>query len=194
MTDIKNIIYFDLETLHTYQELKLFNKEDKDPMKLRMAIGGILYEEDGTEVHKFFRENQVQQLIETLNKADLIIGHNILRFDYKVLQQYHKENINNLLYDKTFDTFIKLLPFTDNLWTSLDNLAQLNLGICKPHSGEKIPGMWRNNQIKEVEEYLLNDLRMTRDIYNYIKKNGKVKYTYKDYGRVVGNVEVKVDW
>jgi len=189
-----NTVFFDLETQHTYNELNLFKKEDKDPSKLRMAIGGILYEENNTEIHKFFGETQTPQLLEALNNADLIIGHNILRFDYPVLQQYHKESINNLLYDKTFDTLIRLLPFTDNLWTSLDNLAQLNLGICKPHSGEKIPQMWRNNQIKEVESYLLNDLRMTRDIYNYIKKNGKVKYTYKDYGRVVGDVEVAVKW
>ncbi len=189
-----NTIFFDLEIQCTYNELNLFKKEDKIPSKLRMSIGGILYEENNTEIHKFFGETQTTQLLKVLNNADLIIGHNILRFDYIVLEQYTKENLRTKLYDKTFDTLIKLLPFTNNLWTSLDNLAQLNLGISKPHSGEKIPQMWRNNQIKEVEEYLLNDLRMTRDIYNYIKKNGKVKYTEKDYGRVVGDVEVPVKW
>ncbi|MDD3474273.1 MAG: hypothetical protein PHP08_00035 [Candidatus Dojkabacteria bacterium] len=191
---INKTLFFDLETQNTFEELKMHNKRDKDPSKLQLAIAGVLYEEDGIEKHKFFGENQTYDLLKTINQANLIVGHNLLMFDYKVIQPYFNENITHSLYDKTFDILIKLLPYTDNCWTALDNLAQLNLGMNKPHSGILIPKMWRDGKFKEVEEYLLNDLRMTKGIYEYIKKNKKIKYTHKEYGTIIGDREVIVKW
>ncbi len=196
---MEKIVYFDLETQHTFQELGMFKGKDKDASKLRMAIGGIVYEEVSPnsikfETYKFYGENHTNQLLETLNKADLIVGHNLLRFDYKVLQQYFKENILDLLYDKTFDTLIELLPYTDNCWTGLDDLAKLNLGTCKPHSGEKIPKMWTDGLHKEVEDYLRHDLKMTKDFYNFAKEKKRIKYTHKEYGIVIGEREIEVKW
>ena len=187
-------IFFDLETQHTFQELGMFKGKDRDPAKLRISLAGVLYEEDNNETYKFFSEKQTDELLEILKQANLVVGHNVCRFDYKCMQQYYKENIVDLLYEKTFDTLIKLLPYTDDCWTSLDDLAQLNLGMCKPHSGEKIPKMWRDGLHKEVEDYLRNDLKMTKDFYNYAKKDGKVKYTHKDFCRIVGEREVDVKW
>lgn len=190
----KNTIYFDIESQNTFEELKIFSNKDKDPKKLRLAIAGILYEENTIEKHKFFGESQTDQLLEILNQADIIYGHNLFRFDYPLLEQYTKENLRNKFYNKTFDTMLELQRYTDGCWTSLDDLAQRNLGTCKPISGAKIPEMWRNGLYKEVEEYLLNDLKMTKGIYEYIKKNGKVKYLHKEYGRIIGEREVMVKW
>ena len=188
---MNNIIFFDLETQNTFEELGMNSFNSKNPSKLKVAIAGILF--DNTNNHMFFGESNIQTLLTTLNKADLIIGHNLFRFDYPVLQKYTDTPINSF-YNKTFDTMFELEQYTNGCWTSLDDLCRLNLGEGKPHSGALIPQLWRNHQFKEVEKYLLNDLMKTKDIYYYIKNNKKVKYTHKNYGEIIGEREVKVDW
>lgn len=189
------LTFFDVESQHTYQELGFFNKKDKTPDKLKMALGGILFHdtENNNEKHMFFGETQAYLLIETLQKSDLIIGHNIIRFDYPLMQQYSNKNLIYTLQNKTFDTLIELEKWT-GIWTSLDDLCKRNLGCGKNEDSAKIPEMWRNGDYLRVEKYLLNDLRKTRDIYLYIKKNKKIKFMMKDYGREVGEMEVEVDW
>lgn len=191
-----NTIFFDLETQNTFEELRMYYYKDKQPSKLKVSIAGVLFNNKNTNIynHKFFGESNIQLLIHNLKESNLIIGHNLFRFDYLVLQQYTKENLITLLSNKTFDTMFELEKYTEGCWTSLDDLCKLNLGEGKPHSGALIPQMWRNNQFKEVENYLLNDLIKIKDIYNYIKKNKKVKYTHKDYGKIIGEREVIVNW
>lgn len=191
-----NIIYFDLETQTTYEELGIYLSNDKIPSKLKVSIAGILFNNKNSNIynHKFFGESNIKLLIQNLKESDLIIGHNLLNFDYQVLQQYTNENIYHILSDKTFDTMLELNKYTNGCWTSLDDLCRLNLGEGKTHSGALTPKMWRDGKFKDVEEYLLNDLTKTKDIYQYIKKNKRVKYTHKHYGEIIGVREVMVNW
>lgn len=186
-----NTIFFDIETQNTFQELGMYGYKNP-PSKLKLAIAGILFDNNNT--YKFFGESQVSHLFNELKKADLIIGHNIIRFDYPCIQQYFEESIISILHNKTFDTMLELEQYCGGNWTSLDDLCKRNLGEGKSNDGSEIPQMWRNNQFKEVENYLLNDLMKTRDIYKYIKNNKKVKYMHKNYGVPEGEREVKVDW
>lgn len=73
-------VFFDLETQYTFQELGM-DKQNRDPTKLKLAVAGTLYNKE----HMFFEEGQTQELFDILNQADLIVGHNLLRFDYLVL-------------------------------------------------------------------------------------------------------------
>lgn len=187
---------FDTETLHTYDELGIVNKKDKIPCNLKMAIGGILiYDtEKDTDKYMFFVESQAHSMIELLKQSNFIIGHNIIRFDYPLIQQYTFENLSIILKNNTFDTLIELEKYT-GIWTSLDDLCERNLGYGKNEESIKIPSMWRNGEYEKVENYLRNDLKMTKEIYLYIKKNKRIKFMLKDYGREVGEMEVNVpDW
>jgi DEAD/DEAH box helicase domain-containing protein len=187
---------FDTETQTTYEELGITNKKDKLPSRLKMAIGGILIHdtEANTDKYMLFGETQAKLMIEILKKAELIIAHNAFRFDYPMIQQYTSENIINMLQNNTFDTLIQLEKVT-NIWCSLDDLCKLNLkNVSKSEESVKIPSMWRDGQYQKVENYLRNDLKMTKEIYLYIKKNKKVKFTMKDYGRIIGVREIEVDW
>lgn len=181
---ITDIAFFDLETKYLYQEL-----ETKDPTKLKLAVAGILSNKE----HLFFEEGQVQELFKTLNQADLIVGHNLLRFDYLVLQPYFKQNIIKTLQNKTFDTMLELDKLT-SCWTSLDDLCKRNLGITKTVDTLKIPKMWREGKHQEVKDYLLNDLKMTEAVFNHGRNVGKFKYDHKEYGKSFGEREVSVKW
>jgi DEAD/DEAH box helicase domain-containing protein len=179
-----SIVFFDLETQHLYQELGT-----KDSTKLKLAVAGILSNKE----HLFFEEDQVQDLFKNLTQADLIVGHNILRFDYSVLKPYIKQDIVKTLQNKTFDTMLELEKVT-RCWTSLDDLAKRNLGMAKSVDTLKIPEMWRNGKHQEVKDYLLNDLKMTEAVFNHGKNVGKFKYEHKNYGKSLGEREVSVKW
>jgi len=179
-----DIAFFDLETQYLFQELGT-----KDPARLKLAVAGILSNKE----HLFFDESKAQELFDSLNQADLIVGHNLLRFDYLVLQPYIKPNIIKTLQNKTFDTMRELEKST-TCWTSLDDLCKRNFGMTKTVDTLKIPKMWRDGNQQEVKDYLLNDLKMTEAIFNHGKNVGKFKYEHKNYGKSLGEREVSVNW
>lgn len=184
-----NEVYFDLETQYTFGEIGMNNYRDRDPKKLKIAVAGTLSKNN----HTFFEENQVEKLIEILNDADLIVGHNLFGFDYIVIQPYIDKGIIENLYPKTFDTMLELNKIT-GCYTSLDDLCKRNLGISKNEDSIKIPGMWRNGEFDRVKKYLLNDLRMTEALYNHGKNKKKIKYEHKEYGESYGEREIIVNW
>ena len=182
-------IFFDLETQHLFQELGMTDFRSRDPTKLKLAVAGILSNKEDL----FFEENQVQELFKTLNQADLIVGHNLFKFDYLVLQPYIKQDIIKTLQNKTFDTMLELEKLT-GCWTSLDDLGNRNVGVTKTIDTLKIPKMWRDGKHQEVKDYLLNDLKMTEAIFMHGKNIGKFKYGHKNYGKSMGEREVSVTW
>ena len=129
-------IFFDLETQHLFQELGMTDYRSRDPTKLKLAVAGILSNKE----YFFFEESQVQELFKTLNQADLIVGHNLFKFDYLVLQPYIKQDIIKTLQNKTFDTMLELEKLT-GCWTSLDDLGNRNVGVTKTIDTLKIPKM-----------------------------------------------------
>lgn len=77
-----DIVYLDLETQHSLSEVGGWRNINK----LRVSIGVTF----STALNKYiiYWEPTVHQLIHQLTKAHLIVGFNLLKFDYKVLQAY----------------------------------------------------------------------------------------------------------
>ena len=184
-----NVIFFDLETQHTFDELGLNRKNPTNLTKLKLAVAGVLT----NGKHMFFYENEVDELFKTLGQADTIVGHNLFRFDYLVLKPYFNFDIQRSLRARTFDIMHELDKKT-GCWIGLNELCRINLGITKTENPLEIPKMWRDGKHAEVQEYLLNDLKMIEGILNHGKKFGKIKYDHKEYGVSMGMKEVNVEW
>jgi hypothetical protein len=182
-------VFFDLETQYLFEDLGLNHKDPRAPAGLKLAIAGVL--ESGHPT--FFKESEVVDLLQTLTKADTIIGHNLFRFDYIVLKPYTDIDVPDALRRKTIDMMHEIDKKT-GCWTGLDSLCRLNLGITKTENPQKIPEMWREGKHAEVRDYLLNDLKMTEAIFNHGKKQGKLKYDHKEYGESKGIREVSIEW
>src|SRR5271168_182935 len=76
---MKNIVYFDLETQKSADEVGGWDKI----LDMRMSVGVTYSTERGG--YKIYGENEVNALIDELRRADLVVGFNSLRFDYEVL-------------------------------------------------------------------------------------------------------------
>src|SRR2546430_17588554 len=78
----RNLVYFDLETQRTANDAGGWTRKGD----MRMSVGAIFSTATGR--YEVFGEAQVHRLIERLRRADLVVGFNVLNFDYQVLMGY----------------------------------------------------------------------------------------------------------
>ena len=79
---MKNIVYFDLETQRSAQEVGGWDHIDR----LGMSVGVTYSTARGG--YYVYGEDEVDDLITELQRADLVVGFNHVRFDYRVLEGY----------------------------------------------------------------------------------------------------------
>src|SRR3989344_3100275 len=125
------------------------------------------------ETQKSFEE--VGGLGEMLAEADQVIGFNIKNFDFQVLQQYLNYQLSDIPYLDILEEIEKLLGRR----LKLDNLAQSTLGVGKSGDGLQALKFYKLGQIEELKKYCLDDVRITKDLYDYILRYEKCMY--KDY-------------
>ena len=192
--------FFDLETQYLFNEVDpswndLSWREKKDEREevkkeLRVAIAGLLTAED---VFRSYVESDMMELFNDLISLDLILGHNILAFDYFVLSRYLSADQIEELKSKTIDTLVEIEKIT-GVWTKLDDLGKLNLGIQKLENSLEIPKLWRDGEYDRVERYLKRDLDLLRGIFTKVRRVGKLKYLHKEYGEVKGMRIIDIHW
>lgn len=191
----KDILYLDIETQYIMTDFEGGWKRAENYKNIRIAELGILQNNE----YKTFEEDNIAELAFDLAKASLIVGHNIIQFDYEVLKWYydHKEQyILPKLKSKTFDTMLEFSKFTKDGagWVGLDDIASRNFGMKKTEDSIKIPEMWRAGKHDQVKAYLHNDLLMTEKFFLAGRKGHNFKYDHKIYGKSLGEREVYVKW
>ena len=109
----KNLVYFDLETQKSADEVGGWN-HIRD---MRMSVG-VTYSAARNE-YRIYGERQVNDLIAELQRADLVVGFNHLRFDFEVLHGYTVFDMRQL---PTLDLMLDLQKTLDHR-LSLDAIA-----------------------------------------------------------------------
>ena len=112
---------------------------------------------------RHYTEENVADLIAELKAADLVVGFNVLRFDYQVLRAYTDEPLEKIPTVDILDHIYKKLGFR----VSLDNLAQTTLGTAKSADGLQAVRWYRQGRIAEVLAYCQQDVEVTRQLYEY---------------------------
>ena len=189
----ENVIYLDIETQYLITDFPGGWKNSENYKNIKIAELGILH----NDKYKTFEENNINESINKLfdSEIDLIVGHNIFQFDYNILKYYFSEDIMLSLQKNSFDTMLEFDKFTGKAgWVTLNDIATRNFGMSKTEDSIKIPQMWREGKHTEVEQYLLNDLKMTEQFYLHGKKGHTFKYEHKEYGKSYGEREVYIKW
>ena len=161
-------IVLDLETQKAFEEVG----GQENAHKLGVSLVGIYdFEQD-----KFlsFRENELAQLFPIL-KASEIIGFNIKNFDLVVLRPYFAYDLQNL---KTLDLLEDFVGYAGHR-IKLESLAQSNLGMGKSGTGLDALKYYQEGDFEKLAKYCLDDVRITRDLYNLGATQGYLKYTSK---------------
>jgi len=155
---VKNIVYFDLETQKSAEEVGGWDRI----RDMRMSVGVTFSTARGT--YQIYAEPQINTLIEELRRADLVVGFNVLRFDYEVLLGH------NPFFDPTqvptLDMLVELqrtLPHR----LSLDSIATATLGVEKTSEGMQAIRWFREGKLLEIAEYCCYDVKITKLVHEY---------------------------
>ena len=162
---MRNIIIFDLETQYTADEVGGW----QNIRDMRLAVG-VTYNAS-MNIYRDYTEEEADRLIATLRTADLVVGYNVLRFDYKVLRAYTDDPLSDL---PTVD-MLKDLYQTLGWRPKLDNVAAATLGEGKSADGLQAVRWFRQGQLDKVMAYCRRDVEVTYQVYRFGRRNGYVQ-------------------
>jgi len=158
-------VVLDIETQNTFQDVGAYN-----PTLLRVSLVGVYFYE--TDTFETFLEPDLPKLWPRLERADRIIGYNIVDFDFPCLQQYYSGDFKRLPTQDLLADIEKRLGFR----IKLDDVAHGTLGVGKSGSGLMAVEYWKKGEIGKLRDYCLQDVRVTRDVYEYALENKEVFY------------------
>jgi DEAD/DEAH box helicase domain-containing protein len=176
----KNIVYFDLETQRSADEVGGWDHISRMGMSI-----GVLYNLTDNS-YKIYGEPQVNDLIRDLQRAELIVGFNNLRFDYEVLHGYTAFDMRQL---PTLDLLVDLQNTLQHR-LSLDSIATATFGVEKTAEGLQAIKWFREGKLMEIAEYCCYDVKITRMVHAYGQQNRQLYYNNR-FGR---KLSVSVNW
>ncbi|MEM9237759.1 MAG: ribonuclease H-like domain-containing protein, partial [Verrucomicrobiota bacterium] len=184
----KNIVYFDLETQRSFNDVGGSAHKDKMGMSV-----GVTYSTAKGE-YSIYGEGQVNALVEELVKADLVVGWNHVEFDYPVLQGYTIYDLPNQTVNLDM-----MLDLQEELGfrLKLDAAAEGSLGQTKTADGLDALKWWQEHRktgdmepVMKIAEYCAFDVKVTKCVHEFGVEHGLIRY--HDRGGQLQ--EVKVGW
>jgi DEAD/DEAH box helicase domain-containing protein len=162
---VRNIIVFDLETKHVAEEVGGW----RNIREMGLAVA-VTYNA-ATGVYRDYTEQEANHLIATLLGADLVVGYNVLRFDYEVLHPYTTEKLDRIPTLDMLDSLYRALGWRP----SLDAVAAATLGETKSADGLQAVRWFREGQLDKVIAYCRRDVEVTWQVYRFGRRNGYVQ-------------------
>jgi DEAD/DEAH box helicase domain-containing protein len=163
----KNILYFDLETQKSADEVGGWGNISKMGMSIGVTCSSV------TGEYKIYGEPQVNDLIADLQRADLVVGFNHLRFDYEVLHGYTALDLSQL---PTLDMLVELQNELGHR-LSLDSIATATFGVEKTAEGLQAIRWFKDGRLAEIAEYCCYDVKITKLVYEYGQQHRQIHYT-----------------
>lgn len=165
-------IILDVETQKTFDEVGGYF-----PDRLGISFVGVCVRHnfgDKGEMLGFF-EQDLPKLFPLLESADVIIGFNCDNFDMQTFVPYYKSDILRL---STLDLMVRIKQSAGHR-ISLDSVAKETLGTGKTGDGLDAIKYFKTKRWEELRDYCLQDVAVTRDLYDFGLRTGKVKFKNK---------------
>ena len=177
---MNNIVYFDLETQKSAEEVGGWDKIGA----MKMSVGVTYSTARGDYV--IYGERDVEDLIRELQRADLVVGFNVLRFDYEVLHGYTPMDLTQV---PTLDMLVYLANKLQHR-LSLDSIASATFGLEKTAEGLQAIQWFKEGKLAEIAEYCCFDVKLTKLVHEHGVQHRQLHYNNR-FGR---KLTVPVDW
>jgi len=158
-------IVFDIETKNTFQEVG-----SNDPAKLDISL--LVIYDYKTKEYLTFTEENFTDLWPILEETDMLIGYNSDHFDIPLLNKYYPGDLTAV------GSLDLLAEIKKSLGKSvrLDNVAEATIGVGKSGHGLQAIEWWHEGRMDKIEKYCRQDVKVTKDIYEYALKHKKLKH------------------
>jgi DEAD/DEAH box helicase domain-containing protein len=160
----RHFLVLDIETQNLVQDVGGWDHIDK--LKISVACAY----DSKTDEFKSYRENELKNLID-LCEERLVVGYNIRGFDLPVMVPYGLE-IKRV---DAFDIMYDLETLTRQRFLKLEAVARGTLGAGKSADGLMAVEWWKKGEVQKIIDYCLQDVKVTRDVFQYGRQNGFVK-------------------
>lgn len=163
-------IVFDIETSNEWTP-GAFN-----PVDLDLAM--VCIHDSETNQYGSFTQEELPKLWPIIEKADMLIGYNSDHFDVPLLNKYYPGDLSAI---RSLDLLVEVRKALGRR-LKLDSLAEATLGRNKIADGLQAVRWWKEGNVEKVREYCIEDVRITKEIYDYARKHGTLKF--KDWGGI----------
>ncbi len=175
----RDIVYFDLETQRTANDVGGWDRKADMGMSVGVTYSTKLGE------YRIYGEKEVGVLVDQLRCADLVVGFNVISFDYEVLMGYTAYDLPHLC--QTLDMLVDVEKALGHR-LGLDTISMASLGVGKTADGLDAIKWWREGKLLDIARYCCFDVKCTKLVHEFGVKNRKLFYTDRFNQR--RNVEV----
>lgn len=159
-------IVFDIETKNTFRDVG-----SREAVDLDLAL--IAIHDSKTDEYLTFLEEDLKNLWPIIESADSIIGYNSNYFDIPLLNKYYPGDLTQV---KSVD-IMKAIQDSLGRRIKLDDVAKATLGKEKSGHGLQSVTWWKQGEIDKIREYCIQDVRVTKEVYDHAIEHGHLKYT-----------------
>ncbi|MBU0991870.1 MAG: DEAD/DEAH box helicase [Proteobacteria bacterium] len=170
----------DLETRRSAEEVGGWGNAS------RMGISCVVVYDSKSDRYEEYMGDEMPRLVAHVKALDLLVGFNIIGFDYAVLNGNTAFNFHNLPTLDMLAEIHKRLGYR----LSLDHLGEQTLGTRKSADGLMALKWWKEGKINEIVAYCRQDVRVTRDLYLFGRENRYLLFKNKGGTKV----RVPVSW
>src|SRR3989344_3828683 len=153
-------VVFDIETVGDIRNLA----------NLKVTVVSIYeYEHDR---YRSFDEHTLSELWPILERAERIIGYNSMHFDVPVLQNNYHGDLSRIPH---LD-LLKVIKESTGSRFKLNDIAKATLQIEKSADGLQAMQWYAEGKIDQIKKYCEQDVRVTKEVYEYGRKNKMLYY------------------
>ena len=181
-------VYFDLETQRSFNDVG----GSANLSQMGVSVGCSFCTE--SRKYRLYPEDELEDLVQLLTKADLVVGYNHLHFDYGVLEGYTVLDLSSRTVNLDLMADLKELI---GRRVGLGHVAAATLGTGKTAVGVDALKWWRehkttgsNEPLMRIAEYCAYDVKVTKCLHEYGREHGHIKF---DDGSG-SEQEIAVDW
>lgn len=156
-------ITFDIETIGSFGA-------GHDLSNLEISVVGV--HRSDTDEYRCFEQEEFGEMWPLFEHANLIVGYNSEHFDLPILNRYYAGDLGVIPHVDLLKEVKQVLGRR----LKLDNIAEATLGTKKSGTGLDAVTWWEQGLKEKVKAYCLDDVRITKDVYEYARTNGILKY------------------
>ena len=174
-------LVFDIETQNFFTDPEV-GWDNYAALKISV-VGVYSYIEDR---YYCYEENEMDKLADLFNDARRIVGFSMNRYDIPVLNNYFQRLKGApKLWEMERVDLLEEIEMATGSRVSLDRLAGANLGLSKTHHSSEAGALYREGKIEELKEYCVNDVKLTKELYDLYRKQNFLMVPSKKSGEVI---------
>ncbi len=158
-------VVFDIETRNVFEDVG-----KADPALLDISLVGV-YEYE-TDKYSSYLVEDLPKLWPILEQADVLITFNGDHFDIPLLNKYYHGDLSKI---KSLDLLVEFRAALGRR-VGLGNIAESTLNVGKSAHGLQAVEWWKKGDIESIRKYCLQDVKVTKEVYEYALKHKKLKY------------------